>query len=120
MKFIVDAQLPKSLAELLNYRGQDAIHTSALPLRNATPDTLITELSIAEERIVGSKDQDFINGLVLHGKPKKLIVIRTGNITNKSLLKIMDDHLPLILQLIARSNLVEITPHDVIEHANQQ
>lgn len=64
------------------------------------------------------KDQDFINGLILHGKPKKLIVVRTGNISNKALLKIVDDNLPLILKLIASSDLVEITPLEVIEHAS--
>ena len=34
MKFIVDAQLPKSLARFLSERGFDAIHTLDLPRKN--------------------------------------------------------------------------------------
>ncbi len=38
MKFIVDAQLPKSLSDLLNSRGFDSIHTLDLPNKNSTSD----------------------------------------------------------------------------------
>ncbi len=59
MKFIVDAQLPKSLARFLSERGFDAIHTLDLPGKNATDDREINRLSLEEKRIVISKDSDF-------------------------------------------------------------
>ena len=55
MNFLVDAQLPKSLSNLLNYRGHNAIHTLDLPLNNATPDSEIIKLSSEEQRIVINK-----------------------------------------------------------------
>jgi len=37
MKFLVDAQLPKRLAQWLNEAGHDTVHTLDLPRRSACP-----------------------------------------------------------------------------------
>ncbi len=63
MKFIVDAQLPKSLARFLCTRGFDAIHTLDLPHRNITDELEINRLSFTEKRIVISKDLDFTTAI---------------------------------------------------------
>ena len=39
MKFIIDAQLPKSISEWLNAIGHDSIHTMELPGANSTTDS---------------------------------------------------------------------------------
>ena len=44
MKFIVDAQLPKSLADFLIYKGFDALHTLDLPAKNKSKDNYIIEM----------------------------------------------------------------------------
>jgi predicted nuclease of predicted toxin-antitoxin system len=49
MKFLVDAQLSKSLAYFLNSRGFDAIHTSELAEGNDTDDLIINRISLEEE-----------------------------------------------------------------------
>jgi predicted nuclease of predicted toxin-antitoxin system len=59
MKFIVDAHLPKALAFLLREKVYDAVHTTELPGGNDTTDAEINRLSLAENRIVISKDADF-------------------------------------------------------------
>ncbi len=61
MKFIIDAQLPKRLARKLSAQGHDVLHTLELPLANATPDIEIIALACQEERIVISKDGDFVD-----------------------------------------------------------
>jgi len=48
MKFLIDAQLPKLLADFLSEQGFNTIHTLDLPLANATSDTEIREISIAQ------------------------------------------------------------------------
>jgi predicted nuclease of predicted toxin-antitoxin system len=116
MKFIVDAQLPKSLSNLLKYRGFDSIHTLDLPNKNSTSDKEITEIAINEKRIVITKDNDFLESFLLNSKPEKLIVVRTGNIPNPILLKIFDNNLELINSMILRSNLIEITRNEIAEH----
>ena len=85
MKFLVDAQLPRRLAAWLNDAGLDAIHTLDLPLGNRTPDTLINDVSIGEQRIVITKDSDFVDSFLLQKKPYKLLLISTGNIRNAEL-----------------------------------
>jgi len=116
VKFIVDAQLPKALSDLLKYRGYDSIHTLELPDKNATSDDVITEIAISQKRIVITKDNDFLESFLLTSKPDKLIVVRTGNIPNPILLKIFDSNLELIKQMISRSNLIEISRTEIAEH----
>lgn len=78
MKFIVDAQLPKSLSELLINRGFDSIHTLDLPNRNATSDKEITEIALKEKRIVITKDSDFLQSFLLNSTPEKLTLFELG------------------------------------------
>jgi predicted nuclease of predicted toxin-antitoxin system len=108
VKFIVDAQLPKVLSELLKYRGYDSLHTLDLENRNATSDTVITKLALEQSRIVITKDSDFIESFLLKSEPRKLIIVRTGNIPNKLLLKIFDDNLDLIKELLAAKPFIQL------------
>ncbi|WP_242057723.1 MULTISPECIES: DUF5615 family PIN-like protein [Nostoc] len=82
MKFLVDAQLPVRLARFLKASGYDAIHTRDLPSQNATPDNEINVISIAEDRILITKDVDFVNSFLTIQQPYKLLLITTGNIKN--------------------------------------
>ena len=61
MKFLVDAYNSRRLAAWLNAAGFDAVHTLDLPLGNRTPDSLINDVSIDEQRIVITKDSDFVD-----------------------------------------------------------
>jgi len=116
VKFIVDAQLPKSLSDFLKYRGHDSIHTLELPKRNNTKDQNIIKLALEQERIVITKDNDFLESFLLNSKPEKLIIVRTGNVPNKVLLKIFADNLEFINLAFSRSNLIEITRTEIAEH----
>lgn len=115
MKFIVDAQLPKTLSDFLNQQGYDAIHTLDLPNRNRTKDSQIAKLANEEGRVVITKDLDFLESFVLKSEPQKLILIKTGNIPNKQLIKLFDENLATIIQLISRSNLLEISRTEIAE-----
>ena len=117
MKFLVDAQLPKSLSEFLNYKGYHSIHTLDLPDKNLSQDRYISKFANQENRIVISKDVDFLESFLLKSEPEKLIIVKTGNISNKLLLKIFDDNLNLLIEMISRSNLVEINSTEIAEHS---
>ena len=56
MKFIIDAQLPRQIAQLLLLAGHDVIHTSEMPMGNRTPDSLLNRISVNEQRILITKD----------------------------------------------------------------
>ena len=116
MKFLIDAQLPKHLAEWLRFKGLDAVHTIELPDRNKTDDDQIREIAEKENRVVISKDRDFLDSHILQNDPRKLILIKTGNISNEGLLQIFQLNLAVILELIENTNLVEVGQQEIISH----
>ncbi len=116
MKFIVDAQLPKTLSEFLKYKGFDAIHTLDLPAKNETHDKEIVDFATLENRIVITKDIDFLASFLIISQPQKLILVRTGNITNTLLINLFSKNLNLIIDLLEQSNLVEISSTQIVEH----
>ncbi len=108
MRFVVDAQLPKSLAAFLREQGHDAIHTSELPKGNETTDIEINQLSLTEKRIVISKDGDFFNSFSGTKEPHKLLYVRTGNISNARLIDLFRKNIQTIVDELAEKDIVEI------------
>jgi len=99
MKFIVDAHFPKRLSTWLIKNGDDAIHTSDLPNKNNTSDKEIINIAEEQDRIIITKDKDFIQFRIIHKKPEKLLMVTTGNITNKVLIKLFQTNFPTIREL---------------------
>ena len=81
MKFLIDAHLPPSLRGIFRAAGHDAIHTLDLPQQNASRDGILNEVSLAEMRVLITKDTDFYYSHLLHGRPWKLVLVRTGNLS---------------------------------------
>ncbi|MGA2173450.1 MAG: DUF5615 family PIN-like protein [Verrucomicrobiota bacterium] len=108
MRFVVDAHLPPGLCALLKAAGHDAIHTSRLPAQNRTPDEVLNELSLQEQRVVVTKDLDFYHSHLLHGRPWKLLLVRTGNIRSRDLKALFQTHLSAILTALEQNSLVEL------------
>lgn len=69
MRFNVDAQLPRRIAGWLREAGHDAIHTLDLPAGNRFTDRAIIGLSLREQRVVVTKDADFVSGFVPQIEP---------------------------------------------------
>ncbi len=114
MKFLLDAHLPKKLSTFLVWKGYDSLHTLDLPNQNRTKGSQINQISIDEQRIVISKDLDFIESLLISNKPYKLIYISTGNITNKQLLEIFSRNIEKIVEYAHEYRLIEITDTDIL------
>ena len=116
MKFIVDAQLPREIARILKNRGFDAIHTDDLPDKEKTTDNQIREISVNENRVVISKDSDFIDSYLVKRIPPRLIIITTGNIKNKELFSLFSNNIDQIIELLNSCNLVEMDNYELIGH----
>jgi predicted nuclease of predicted toxin-antitoxin system len=108
MKFVVDAHLPPGMCALLQAAGHDAIHTSGLVAQNRTPDEVLNDLSLREQRVVITKDTDFYYSHLLQGKPWKLLLVRTGNIRTRDLKVLFQTHLSAILVALDQNSLVEL------------
>jgi len=114
VKFIVDAQLPRQLSVFLLRKGHDSIHTLELPKQNATDDNIINAIADSESRIVITKDGDFITGHLIIAKPKQLLLVSTGNISNPALLKNFEIHLDKICNFFETHSFIEITKDIII------
>jgi|SRR5579872_110957 len=116
MRFIVDAQLPRRLAALLRAEGHDALHTLDLPGANRTSDAEIVRLASDEDRVVITKDADFIDSHLLRGKPPNLLLISTGNISNRELEALIVPLLPTIVSEFDAHGLIELSRSALIVH----
>lgn len=116
MKFLVDAQLPRQLARFLQKAGYDTVHTRDLPAGNATPDSVINVLSITEQRVVITKDADFIQSFLLQNQPYKLLLVATGNIKNTDLEALFQQHLSQLVDLLQTHSYVELGHDAIIIH----
>ena len=87
-----------------------------LPESNASSDSKIIELAILENRVVVTKDSDFLDSYLIKNEPKKLLLVKAGNIQNKQLLSLFDSNLSLMIEMLTRNNLVELTTGLIIEH----
>lgn len=114
MKFLIDAQLPTRLARHLNDAGHDAVHTLDLPEQNRTTDAEVARVADAQDRIVVSKDNDFRDTHLLNSTPARLLVVSTGNITNRDLIALIDDHLPELVAAFEKARLVQLTTDDLL------
>jgi len=108
VNWLIDAQLPARLARLLAAHGEDAIHTTDLPEANRTPDAAIVAVAARDDRIVVTKDADFVASFRLTGQPRRLLLVATGNIANAALDALILAALPELLEAFALPRLVEL------------
>jgi predicted nuclease of predicted toxin-antitoxin system len=117
MKFLVDAQLPRRLTALLQHAGHDAIHTLDLPLGNRTTDTVINQLSLSEQRVVITKDADFVDSFLLRQEPWKLLLVSTGNTRNAELIALFLANIEKITEGFDAFDFIEINQTELIIHS---
>ncbi len=117
MKFLIDAQFPYRLKTWLVANNFDAIHTSDLPKQNLTEDNEIAHIADHTQRIVITKDSDFLKLKILRNIPQKLLLITTGNIGNNELLALFERNFAKAIQLFASYEVVEINNSFVIGHS---
>jgi predicted nuclease of predicted toxin-antitoxin system len=119
MKFIIDAQLPKVLADFLSKKGHNTLHTLELPDKNKTTDKQILEIAVEENYILVTKDLDFLESFYLNQQPSKLILVKTGNISNEKLLEIFSLHISMIEKILLENSFIEIFRDEIIIHSDK-
>jgi len=109
LKLWIDAQLPPSLAaSFRDERGADAAHVQDLDLLTAADPVFFAAAGKAGA-IVVTKDSDFPKLLQQHGPPPQVLWIRSGNVTNRELRRIVLDVWSEAVALLERGiPLVEI------------
>jgi predicted nuclease of predicted toxin-antitoxin system len=113
MNFLVDAQLPRWMTGWLNNASGDAGHTLDLPDGNRSTDNQIMDVAEREERIVVTKDEDFVNSHLLSGRPAKLLLVSTGNISNRELEQLVVPLIPSLLLEFQTHTFLELGPSGI-------
>lgn len=116
MKFLVDAQLPRRLAGWLTSQGLDAKHTLDLPKANASSDEEVMDVADLEDRVIVTKDADFVQSHILLSRPQRLWLISTGNISNAGLEALVIRNWPAIGQALTSCRFVELSVMGLILH----
>lgn len=116
MKFLVDAQLPRRFCSWLTIAGHDAVHTLDLPKGNRTSDSEILDIADQEDRIVVTKDDDFVQSFLLAGRPPKLLLVATGNISNIELERLISANLAMITHAFEMHRFIELGSESLVTH----
>ncbi len=92
------------------------IHTGDLSSQNLTKGNIIIKIAEEQNRVVITKDSDFFEHYLIHGKPDKILMITTENIVNKELIALFQANLPQLLTLLADNQVVEINNEKITVH----
>jgi predicted nuclease of predicted toxin-antitoxin system len=103
--FIIDAQLPPSLAGALRAAGFDAMHVVDLELVTATDRQIWQEVSLRSAVLV-TKDRDFSLLRAASNDGPVILWVRTGNADNRTLITQMVRALPEIVGAIERGEAI--------------
>jgi len=108
VKFIVDAQLPPSLAAALRQAGHDAEAVREIGLREAK-DAAIWNYALQNNGVILTKDEDFAERCMASNQAPVVIWLRIGNATNPELLVWFMPQWPSMLgRLEAGDKLIEV------------
>ena len=105
MLFLVDAQLPPSLAEALRQTGCQAVYLVDLGLLAAS-DQQIWDEAISRSAILVTKDRDFPLRRAASNDGPAILWVRVGNIGNRKLIELTLRALPAITKAIERDEAV--------------
>ena len=89
MKFLIDNQLPLTLARWLRGRNGDALHVLECEMGQAD-DLSVWNLAGEENRILITKDEDFFILATRAGENGKLLWLRMGNCRTSALLSFLN------------------------------
>jgi len=104
MKFIVDSQLP----ELVTTRLQNLVYVNYLSEGNKTTDHEILDICESESRVLITREEDFIEGFILRGRPREIIYMHPACKCSK-LLKLMESKMDYVEHIIASEGIYEVT-----------
>lgn len=107
MRFLIDAQLPPSLAALLQARGHEARHCYALLAPDAK-DREIWQAALEGAFVLITKDEDFAEWSRLRVPAPPVVWLRVGNLRSAALHVRIESLLPdLLRRLQAGDSLIE-------------
>jgi predicted nuclease of predicted toxin-antitoxin system len=103
--FLIDAQLPPSLAEFWCQAGHQAVHVADIGLLTAT-DRQIWDEAVSRNAVLVTKDADFPLRRAARNDGPAILWVRIGNANNKALITQLLRASPAIVDAIERGETV--------------
>lgn len=108
MRFLVDAQLPPTLARWLGERSHAASAVRELGLRDSD-DGSIRNYAAAGGWVLITKDDDFVEHSLGNAASPPIVWLRIGNCTNRALFEFLEPLLPEVARrLEAGHRVIEV------------
>lgn len=92
MKLLLDANVSWRLSDKLKHYFKDCFHVDNIGLRMPASDNDIWKYAKANELIIVTNDDDFVNLLNFKGYPPKIVLLKTGNQSNQYIEKLLIKH----------------------------
>jgi predicted nuclease of predicted toxin-antitoxin system len=102
VRFLIDAQLPPSLAAILRASGHDAVHLFDHAPADAD-DAVIWRIATTDNRVILTKDEDFAIRSKLKPGPR-VVWLRIGNCSNVELRAWLNPLLPSIIHALEQGD----------------
>ncbi|WP_339815896.1 DUF5615 family PIN-like protein [uncultured Imperialibacter sp.] len=93
MKFLCDVHISIKISKRIQELGYSSEHVNFILDRWHSKDQAIADFADDNNLILISKDQDFRNSFLVSNKPRKLIKINLGNVSNAELMNIIEKHM---------------------------
>jgi predicted nuclease of predicted toxin-antitoxin system len=103
--FLVDAQLPPSLAGALRQAGHEAMHVADLDLAAAT-DGQIWKEAVTRSAVLITKERDFATQRAAVQTGPTILWVRMGNVGNRILTARLLQSLPRLCAAIERGETI--------------
>jgi predicted nuclease of predicted toxin-antitoxin system len=103
--FLVDAQLPPSLAKALRQAGCQVVHVIDLGLQAAT-DEQIWDQAVSRSAVLVTKDRGFALRRAATNDGPTILWVRVDNMSNRKLIELALRALPAIIDAIERDEAV--------------
>jgi predicted nuclease of predicted toxin-antitoxin system len=103
--FLIDAQLPPSLAEALRNSGCQAVHVADLGMLAAT-DRQIWDEAFSRSAALVTKDRDFALFRATNHEGPAIVWVRIGNTDNRTLIGQILRSLPAIIAAVERGETI--------------
>lgn len=99
MRFLCDVHISYKLKKHLNVLGFEAIHVNQILDHSETKDSDLCRYADQNDYVIITKDADFRDSFFVSKKPKKLIKINLGNISNQHLISLINGAINTIQKL---------------------
>jgi len=116
LSLLFDQNISPKIIKHLSDLFPDAKHVFRVGLEDA-PDSAIFEFAKKNQLSIVTFDSDFVDLSVVRGSPPKIIWLKTGNLTTKSVVVLLNKNIELIRQFLesdrAEDGILEVIKGDL-------